>query len=778
MRAVAASPAAPASLPAGSGKRLASGGLPHGFAIRLNRTKESIPDSRKVGNSSANLSRGRAGFSVLFLFPVEGYPEYPTMRYPNPSGNDRRPWRARLRPSRAGGGSVLFALLGIAILAGGNWAAGQQGWWMTEPLRLLQTNLRETDSALDPHELIRQVEEFPANTLLFSVGGIVAHYPTRVRHHYPSDFLPPGRDLVGEVLREAHRRGIRVIGRFDFSRARTEVFEAHPEWFFRNHAGEPVFDENGLHGSCINGGYYHEKALEILGEALDRYELDGLFFNWFGNLRTDYYGNDIGLCRCDPCRQRFGRKYGRSIPAEPDADYHQFMFESAGEVAEKFRSLIKEKNPRALFMTYFREHTDGIVSEADFYKWRPLPQWIYSASESVNRALNSHPNKMSFSLVMPYQEMRYRFSSVPGTGLRAFLYQNIAHGAFPAFVVLGTFDQPDRTALEAVRPVFRWHRRHEDILTGGRNAGRVILYARQGPGWSSHSASYRGFFRLLSELHVPFRVTHRPELLDPASADLLVIPGGSPPSELGDYLSAGGRALVAGTTHPGQGLPSPIRLWTDTRSAYMRIESHRLVPSLRQTTTLLLEGDYLELEPVDAPALTLIPPSTFGPPDKVSTLSERTDKPGLIVQSVGSGRIAYIPWDVGALYYRYGSDQHRLLVSDLVDHLLDGRRQLVTNAHPSVEITVLEQPDRRRTLVHLVNLIGHAGTTFLEAVEMRDLHFLVGGRFASARALNLAEELPLDASGSFVLPLLREHEVIVLEWEADRAAAVGIRPYR
>ena len=27
----------------------------------------------------------------------------------------------------------------------------QQGWWMTEPIRLVQTNLRETDAAVDPY---------------------------------------------------------------------------------------------------------------------------------------------------------------------------------------------------------------------------------------------------------------------------------------------------------------------------------------------------------------------------------------------------------------------------------------------------------------------------------------------------------------------------------------------------------------------------------------------------------------------------------------------------
>jgi hypothetical protein len=66
---------------------------------------------------------------------------------------------------------------------------------MDEPVRLLQTNLRETDSTLNARRLVMQVAEFPANALLFNMGGIVAHYPTRVEFHYASPHLPPGRDL-------------------------------------------------------------------------------------------------------------------------------------------------------------------------------------------------------------------------------------------------------------------------------------------------------------------------------------------------------------------------------------------------------------------------------------------------------------------------------------------------------------------------------------------------------------------------------------------------------
>jgi hypothetical protein len=274
-------------------------------------------------------------------------------------------------------------------------------WWMDEPVRLLQTNLRETDSTLDATRLVQQVADFPANALLFNMGGIVAQYPTRAEFHYASRHLPPGRDLFGEMLEQAHARGIRVIGRFDFSKTQKPVFEARPEWFFKGPSGEPAV-YNGLYSACINGDYYREHALTILTEALERYPVDGLFFNMFGNPTTDYSGNAMGRCQCNACQARFRARYGRPLSAATEDEYRQFMDASAREVAALFAELIHRKRLGAAFLTYIAEHTDGIMSESNTAVGRPLPLWPYSASDNVNRARNTQPDKMAFNLCMSF----------------------------------------------------------------------------------------------------------------------------------------------------------------------------------------------------------------------------------------------------------------------------------------------------------------------------------------------------------------------------------------
>jgi hypothetical protein len=335
----------------------------------------------------------------------------------------------------------------------------------------------------------------------------------------------------------------------------------------------------------------------------------------------------------------------------------------------------------------------------------------------------------------------------------------MAHGAPPAFVVVGTMAQQDRHGLSAARPIFQWHARHEDLYVGQKNAGRVMLLA------TGDTAAYRGFFRLLTEQHIPFVVSENLGWMDEASSryDLVIAPD-RPPQELESYVRGGGRLLVAGTTPP----PVPIGRLGERRTTqgYWRIHDRTALPSLQQTDLLFLDGPYLELAPVERPVLTLIPTAMFGPPEKVWGDKIETTVPGLIFTEHGKGRVAYVPWDVGGLYYRHSSESHAGLMSDLIDHLLPAGRQLRSDAHPLVEMTLMAQPARGRTLIHLVNGTGHHDTAYFPPVELRNIRIELAGPVRSARAVALDRVLPVTTSGafrSFTLPSLRAYEVIVID---------------
>jgi hypothetical protein len=675
--------------------------------------------------------------------------------------------------------AALVAAVAVFVALPADTAARRQSaperWWMDEPFRLVQTNLREIDTALDPKQHVQRVAEFPANVLLFGMGGIVAHYTTDVPYHQRSPHLPPGQDTFGEVLKEAHARGIRVIGRFDFSKAPQLAYETNPDWFFRMADGQPSL-YNGLYATCING-YYREPAMTILSEALERYEVDGLFFNMFGQPSSDYSGNQLGICQCDNCRTRFRARFNRPLPATPDVDYREFIAEAVREVTSDIADLIRSKRPNAGFFTYTQDYVDGVMSESNTAVTRPLPMWPYSASDNVSRARNSQPDKMAVNLAIGFVDIPYRFVTVPPAEIQMRLYQNMAHGSGPAFVALGTLDQQDMTGIQAARPVFRFHAAHEDLYAGQESAARVLLFrggiqsgtpagAGGSPGPELAADNYRGLFRILTEQHIPFAASTTVNLL--ASGDRpidLVVAAGTVPPALDAWVQQGGRLLVVGTEPPAP-FGRPIRTWTETRSAYFRIHDHAFLPSLKDTRLLFLAGWYAELPPVDTPLLTLIPPSMYGPPEKVHLDQQETTKPGLLMARHGKGLVAYLPWDVGGLYYRFSSPGHTGLVADLIDHMLPAGRQLRTNAHPLVEITVMNQPRRNRTLVHLVNVSGHSSTAYFAPVLMRDIEIEVKGTFRRARSAQLNRPLPLTTSVGYTKISLAQfdaYDVVILE---------------
>lgn len=94
------------------------------------------------------------------------------------------------KPIIAVSGALLLCLLLGRIFAQ---EGGEEGWWMKEPIRWVQTNLRQVDATLDARRLAEQLADMRANVVLMGMGGIVSYYPTSTPYHYASPDLPAGR---------------------------------------------------------------------------------------------------------------------------------------------------------------------------------------------------------------------------------------------------------------------------------------------------------------------------------------------------------------------------------------------------------------------------------------------------------------------------------------------------------------------------------------------------------------------------------------------------------
>ena len=91
-------------------------------------------------------------------------------------------------------------------------------------------------------------------------------------------------------------------------------------------------------------------------------------------------------------------------------------------------------------------------------------------------------------------------------------------------------------------------------------------------------------------------------------------------------------------------------------------------------------------------------------------------------------------------------------------------RQIVTDVHPLVEMTLMHQKDR--TLLHLVNLSGHSQTGYFSPIPMRDIRVKVAGSYRTAKTVRSPGALSIQSVPSyseFVVPQLRDYELVVLQ---------------
>ena len=675
-------------------------------------------------------------------------------------------------------------------------AAAAKRWWIDEPIRMALFLYNQYQAPTDADAFVQALVDLNANAVVLPTAGIAAFYPTKVPFHTIAPSLPPGRDLVGEIVKKAHARGIYVVGRFEWTvNQDKKVIEVHPDWVQRNVAGEsPLW--NDTYAMCINGGYMQSHIFRIMDEALSRYPLDGMFFNYGGGQR-----NAFGPCHCDNCKKLFNEKYKRDIPAKPDEDYIAFMNEAATNLAARIRAFAKGKNPGINFMV--GADADSTNSETH---GAPIAEshafWLYDASETVNRARAAFPDRMQFNNDSAFLDGRWRYAHRPAPEGEIRAYQNMANGAGPYLFVNGSHHQFDKNAQKGAAPAFKFHKDHEELYVRQDNAARVLLLdepqaslaarlfrygekrpegnppgnggfgyrdsSELGSGGENTNTDLAGFFRLLTELHVPFVLSGDLSWIDrdPGKYDLVVSSRGAPKA-LDAFLRQGGKVLAAGAEKPDLDLPPVIKAWRrkETLAAYWRVQDRALLPSLADADLMFFYSDYLELQPSGKPALTFVPPTKINPMEMVGENLRDTAMSGLHLADYGKGRLAYLPWNVGDLYHRASAVHHSALVGDLIDHLLSAGRQIRTNAHPTVQITLQQQKHAKRTLVHFVNLSGAAQVAYHPAIPMSGIHVDVQGLYSSARMASNNRELPIRRSGgysTFTLPTLDTYDVVVL----------------
>ncbi|MCG8698449.1 MAG: hypothetical protein MI922_10380, partial [Bacteroidales bacterium] len=381
-------------------------------------------------------------------------------------------------------------------------------WWLDKPIRLIQTNLPETNVEMDIDAYVRSLVESSANAVLVNVGGIVGNYPSELPYHYVNKRMKI--DFIKAVTEKCNEHNIRVIGRFDFSKINEELAFKKKEWLYKGIKGNFV-NYNGQVHACINGGYQQEYSFKILEEAITKYKLDGIFFNMIGYQTRDYSGNYHGICQCNACKKRFHDSTDLTLPTVEDMNdktfrlYKDFKSATASDLFYRINDHIKTLDSNLAICTYTTAGVDMRRRESGTHISHEI-EWNYSASDHIKIDQSMWNNKVTSNGAVHFMSIPYRHIATSPNTTRIRLAENILNGGNLDFYCIGTLiNQEDRTGLDVVKDVYGFHKENEDYFTQVQPHSKVCVI-------KDSRDEFRGIFKMLIEEHILFDVLFPPAL--------------------------------------------------------------------------------------------------------------------------------------------------------------------------------------------------------------------------------------------------------------------------
>lgn len=652
-------------------------------------------------------------------------------------------WNLGRRRFLAGAGAAALGVnAGISRaatqLVAGTAQSPPAGWW-NSPYRIVQTNLREIDVLEDPREIARAVREFGGNVLVTNIGGIVAFYPTKLDLQYANPYLKG--DFAGEMIEAARAEGLKVVGRFDLSKAMKPAFDAHPDWFMRNRDGSPRVYE-GTYQACPNGGWAQLYGFRILAEGVARHRTDAFFFNMTGYPETDYANVRHGICTCDNCRAGFRKQTGLELPAKEGFEdpnwvpYLQFQDRTSEALLTRVNAYISGIHDVPI-MAYWTYDAVG-RGEAQRRVDRAAPEWPYQAGEQAREALARNPGKPFSATSAAHIDYPWRQVTETAACHELRIAQQLGLGLAPDLYLMGSLKgQDDQSWLSPVADLFRWHRANAAHYAGLAPAARIGLYssfkaARFGGGTPAaryRAGAFRGAYMAVVDSRLPFQMVNDARVEDgttrlPGAFDAIILPHVELVSEreiaaLDAYVAAGGLLIATGQTGACDANGKDragIGFASFPASAYKpSVDAHGWTANLDTADLkfgqgrMMIDEAYFPLAPRDD-AQTLVglaPDQRFGPPEfsyPVPGDKPRTD-PVVLARRHGKGMAVQIPWLADWLYQRHGLEAHQRMIAAIVRRFAPPPPFVLEGAGP-VELMAMRKADGSGDLLHIVNYAG------------------------------------------------------------------------
>ena len=667
---------------------------------------------------------------------------------------------------------------------------GVVGWWRS-PFSVFQTNLQEIDAMMDAEQVLDAIEGHGSDTWLINTGGIVSFFPTDLPFQTRNPFLAsrPSGDLTGDAVAAAHRRGIRVIARMDFSKVSSKIAAEHPDWLFVSPAGKPQI-YNTLYTVCPSAEYYQERSLDALDEIIARYPIDGFFFNWFNFSERDYSRVYHGVCHCAKCRTGFNAfSGGQPLPDGPQSETYplwlQFSSGVIRDLTAKIANHIQAQRPDVALI--LGRGAPVIYFEANNAFGREL--WHHNTSENVSAHMTGLPEISLMVNSVSFVDMPYRMAGEQPEHFAQYLIQAIARGGNPSTYIMGAPGRIPYANLPRAGEVTRFHKRNR-ALYAALKPGSTIAVARPNrlrsasPGYAELVGEFRGVYTSLQEAHLPFDAIDA-GLIAKMAADgnlaryrMVILPdlgelGRDAAAALDAFVRDGGTVVLTGSsgiaadgsvemaTAPSQmqlGQPmSGDALW----ATYVAGAGQAAIGGYSYSGPVVpVYGSYTRfvwkpgIEKIDM----VLPQAPFGPPEKCFG-HVGSDDPGIARLATGAGTVIQIPWSVGYTYREFGTTE----VRDYLLRRIDGYTGHVVSAELPEQVEMIVGRDDAGLVVHLINQTGARRKSFGPHVPIRGGRLRVRGAGTGVELLVSEEAATFSRDGDDTvidLPTLEVFEVV------------------
>ena len=480
------------------------------------------------------------------------------------------------------GAALAFAgLEGLAPALGagpGQASEGNKVPWYRRITRWGQTNITEIDPAqYDIAWWRRYWRRTQTAGVIINAGGIVAYYPSQVPFHHPAQYLN-GRDLFGELCRAAHDDGLAVFARMDSNRAHEDLFQAHPDWFGRDAAGNPR-RAGELFVTCVNSPYYEQHIPAILREIAQRYHPEGFTDNsWSGLGRGS-------PCFCVHCQRRFHERTGQDIPREKNWDnplYREWIrwnYDRRLELWDLNNRVTREAGGTDCL--WVGMNSGSISGQCQsFRNYREIchrAEIIMLDHQARSDAAGFQDNAETGNLIhgllgwgklIPesmamYQAGKptFRLASKPAPEARLWMLEGIAGGLQPWWHHVGAYHE-DRRMYATAEPIYLWHKAHEEFLVNRRPLATVgVVWSQQHTDFYGRDDAdlmveqpWRGLTQALTRARSPYLPVHADDLArDAKHCSLLILPNLAAMTDdqieaVRGFVRSGGGLLATGQT--------------------------------------------------------------------------------------------------------------------------------------------------------------------------------------------------------------------------------------